>query len=225
MQEVGIGFGEPFLPGEGHNLPVCLVDIDHDFLALLVVASPGKGFGQPCDVVGGYDLASHEYGLLDRDRTHEQVGHVGVEGIVYLFTERVECGRHVGLRQFPDQGLYQGVLHQGRVFLGKRRALCVSLHPCYRELLDEFSDVSHKLRLDGLRHGVDRSPHVLEPVRSSVADEGDVVGIVDVGSGGGDVRKVVGESDLPVVACHPDLCSGLLEFLVVADRHLTAVFK
>ena len=69
---------------------------------------------------------------------------------------------------------------------------------------------------------MDQCSHILKFLGRGVADKGDVIGVIDIRAGSGDVRKIVGERDLTVVTGHLDLCLSLFQGLVVLDRHFAA---
>lgn len=66
---------------------------------------------------------------------------------------------------------------------------------------------------------MDKGSHILELLRGGVADKGDVIGVIDVRPCRRDIRKIIRERYLTVIACHFNLGLGLFQGLVVLDCH------
>ena len=130
-----------------------------------------------------------------------------MESIVNLLSQHIDCLRHVRLRQRTEDCLPHRAFHV--------------LHRSRRVGLDG----SHQILAESLGLRMDQGSHVLKFLGSGIADKGDVIGVVDVGASGGNVRQIVGERYLAVVAGHLDLGLGLPQGLVVFDRHFTALLQ
>ena len=67
--------------------------------------------------------------------------------------------------------------------------------------------------------------HILELLRGGVADKGDVIGVIDVRACRRDIREIIRERYLTVIACHFNLGLGLFQGLVVLDCHFAALLQ
>lgn len=72
---------------------------------------------------------------------------------------------------------------------------------------------------------MDKGSHILQLLGSHVADKGDVIGVIDVRACRRDIRKIIRERYLTVIACHFNLGLGLFQGLVVLDCHFAALLQ
>lgn len=207
LQEVGVVPGQLLLGGYRHYLPVGLIDIHYGLRVFGVVLALGELLCEPGYPVRCDDLASREYGLLQRDSGKDYVVQVGMQQVIYAGAYAVDRLGYVGLREGPEHGLPHGALH---IFHGK----CGIAH----DRSGEFLHLCGKASLNCCAGIPQRGGLV-------AVDQRNIQGVVKISAGGGNVREVVGSGYVPVIVSHSGTDACLLEGLVVGYGHSSAFFQ
>ena len=200
LQQLQVAFGQFFLVGQRHHLPVGLVGAQYDVLHAAVVLLLCQFLGIPGYFVVGAYLSAHVEGLRQGQCSGIHVSGVGAEGIDDGATDAVERGGDVGTSQCLQQGHELRILRQFGM-LGQQ-SLYAALH-----------DAAYLCAYRG------------ECSLLRVAQQRQLFLVAHVSAGGRYLWQEVGECRFFLIMCRTDLFLAYQQVLVVGDGQCTATIQ
>ena len=237
VQEVGVGLGKTLFPGDGHDLPVGLVHIQHDLRLFEVVTGLRQILCQGSHLVGIHDLTAGKHRLLDAHHPQPDVVQVRMQGLVDVRADgvhrfgdirelKLHQGRRVHVLQHPQHGLPHRAGHvflrEGGIRLDRRHQLG---HRPGHGLGHGAGDLLLHGCSSSFHHALHEGTGTLEHRRLEFIDQGDVPVVVHIRTRRGNVREIIRQGDLPVVTGHLHLRAGLFQVFACLQGHLPAVIQ
>ena len=106
QQEVKITLGQFLLVGNGDDLPISLIHVQHHVGVLHVVFAPGQIFGQGGHLVGINYLSAYEHRLLHAHGTYPDIVEVRVQGFVNIGPDGVHRFGDIGNKTCQGRGVH-----------------------------------------------------------------------------------------------------------------------
>ena len=237
VQEVGVGLGETLFPGDGDDLPVGLVHIQHDLRLFEVVTGLRQILRQGSHLIGIHDLTTHEHRLLDTHHPQPDIVEVRMQGLVDVRADGVHRlgdirelqlpkGRRVHLLQHPEDGLPH---RAGHVFLREGGIRLDGRHQLGHRTGHGLGHGAGNLLLHGsggaFHHALHDGTGTLEHRGLEFVDQGDVPVVIHVRARGRNGREIIRQGDLPVITGHLHLRAGLFEVLAGLQGHFPAIVQ
>ena len=200
LQQLQVAFGQPFLIGKRHHLPVGLVGAQYDVLHAAVVLLACQLFGISGNLVVGAYLSTHVEGLCQGQCSAIHVAGVGAEGVNERVAQIVERGGDVGTSQCLQQCHELRILYQFGVLC--QQSLYAALHGA-----------------------ADLCTYRSECAFLCIAQQGEFFLVAHISACCRQLGEVVGECRFLLVVCGIDFFLAYQQFFVVGDGQCTTTIQ